>query len=458
MASEAYDLTIRQAAKALRDGTLTSVALTAAVLRRIEQTEPTLNAYITVTADIAREQAAAADAELQAGRERGPLQGIPFALKDLYDTAGIPTTAGSSFLRDRVPSEDGVVTKKLKDAGIVLTGKLTLHEFALGTTSINPHYGAVRNPWNPAHVSGGSSGGSGAAVSAGSCLGALGTDTGGSIRIPASLCGVVGLLPTYGRVSRRGVLPLSWTLDHVGPLAKSVEDAAIILNAIAGYDREDPGSADEPVDDYTGALGRDLRGLRVGLPRDPFWQQCDDPVTAACEGAVDVLRELGASVSEVALPLQAATGRLNILWAEAASYHIDTLREHPDGYGQDVRTTMEGGLAVAATTYINDQRLRRKLIEETQAVLRQVDVLVSPTTPHTAPTIAAGDPTRDLARLTHPYDVSGIPAVSLPCGFDGEGLPIGLMIGGRHFDEATVLQVAHAYEQATEWHKRRPAV
>ncbi len=455
-----YDLTIRQAADALRQGTLTAAALTDSVLERVEITEPKLNAYITVTADLAREQAAAADVELKAGRDRGPLHGIPFALKDLYDTAGIPTTGGSGFLRDRVPQEDAVVTAKLKQAGMVLTGKLNLHEFAFGTTSTNQHFGAVHNPWNPDHVPGGSSGGSGAAIAVGSCLGTLGSDTGGSIRIPASLCGVVGLMPTFGRVSRQGVLPLSWTLDHVGPLAKTVQDSALILNAIAGHDLADPGSADVAVDDYTSALGRDIRSLRVGVVRDPFWKYCDDEVTAACEAALQVLQDLGATVSELEMPLSAANGgrRLSIILAEAAAYHDKMLADHPDGYSPELRGRLAAGQAVMATDYINDQRFRTQLINETREAFRRVDVLVSPTTPTTAVTIEAGDPRADLARLTAPYDISGIPAISLPCGFDSKGLPIGLMIGARHFDEVTVLRVAHAYEQATDWHTKRPPI
>ena len=458
MASEPFTLTIREAGAALRDGTLSAVALTESVLGRIEATEPALNAYITVTAERARADAVSAEAELRAGRDRGPLHGIPFALKDLYDTAGIRTTAGSSFLRERVPEEDALVVTKLTEAGMVLTGKLGLHEFAFGTSSLNPHHGDVHNPWDPGRIPGGSSGGSGAAIAAGSCLGTLGTDTGGSIRIPASLCGVVGLMPTYGRVSRRGVLPLCWTLDHVGPLAKTVEDAALILNAIAGHDPDDPGSADLPVDDYTSALGRDLQGIRVGVPRDPFWLDCGDDVAAACETALETLRGLGATLSEVELPLEASAGRLSIIWTEAAAYHHERLRDSPQGFGEDVRTALEGGHAIPATTYINDQRLRRKLIDEASAVLQQVDVLVSPTTPATAPPISVGDPRRRLARYTHHYDVTGIPAISLPCGFDAAGLPIGLMIGARHFDEVTMCRVAHAYEQATDWHKRRPAL
>ena len=453
------DLTIRQAADALRDGSLTCLALTESVLQRIAATEPKLNAYITVTADAAREEAAAADVELRAGRDRGPLHGIPFALKDLIDTAGVRTTAGSALFRDRVPHEDAFVTGKLKRAGIVLTGKLGLHEFAFGTTSTNPHFGSIRNPWNLDHVPGGSSGGAAAAIAVGSALGALGSDSGGSIRIPASLCGVVGLMATYGRVSRSGVLPLSWSLDHVGPLAKTVEDAALILNAIAGPDPADPSSADEPVDDYTSALGRDLRGLRIGLLRDPLWHDCDDEVVTACETAVDVLREQGAIVSEVELPLLArvrSARTLDILTAEAAAYHAEWLRAQPQQYSEEVRRKLGLGAPVLATDYINQQRFRRQLIDETRQALRRVDALVSPTTATTAPTIEDGDPHAELARLTAPYDFTGIPAISVPCGIDANGLPIGLMIGARHFDEVTLCRIAHAYEQATPWHTKRP--
>ena len=458
MAVEAYELTIREAAVRLRDGRLTATALSESVLARIAVTEPRLNAYLTVTSEMAREGAARADAELTAGHDRGPLQGIPFALKDMFDVVGLPTSGGSRLLRERMPSEDAVVVEKLRAAGVVLTGKLNLHELAYGTTSVNPHFGPVRNPWQPDHVSGGSSGGGGAALAVGSCLGTLGTDTGGSVRIPAALCGVVGLMPTYGRVSRRGVLTLAWSLDHVGPIAKSVEDAALILNAIAGYDAEDPSSADVPVDDYTRDLGRDLRGVRVGLPRDPLWRDCDEEVTAVCTAAVAVLREQGASVTEVELPSMSAQGRGTILAAEAAAYHAERLSAQPDLLGESVRVRLERGSAVPAVTYINDQRIRRLLIEETRRVLRDVDVLVSPTTSIPAPTIEAGDPTSELARLTAPYDLTGIPAISVPCGFSSTGLPLGLMIGGRHFDEVTVLRVSHAYEQATTWWQRRPAL
>ena len=452
-----HDLTIAEAGAALRSGSLTCAALTESVLERIEQTEPQLNAYITVTAELARAQAARLDDELRGGRSRGPLHGIPIGLKDLVDTAGIATTGGSGFLRNRVPDRDAAVWTKLQEAGAVLPGKLNLHEFAFGTTSRNPHYGAVCNPWDTERSPGGSSGGSGAAVAAGSALAAIGSDTGGSIRIPAALCGVAGLMGTYGRVSRAGVLPLSWTLDHVGPLARTVEDAALVLNAIAGYDAQDPGSADRPVDDAAALLGEGVDGITIGVPRKMLWTHCEEDVLAHCEEALDHLRRMGAAVVEVELPLQTDRGRGMTIIAEAAAYHAKWLRERRAEYG-DVLPRIEAGLAVTAVDYINDQRLRRLFIEETRTVLAEVDVLISPTTSRTAPMIADGDEEAELARLTAPYDVTGIPAISLPCGFDRNGLPIGLMIGGRHFDEATICRVAHAYEQSTDWHRMRPEV
>ncbi len=450
-----HELSIVEAGAALRNGSMTAVELTESVLSRLEETEPLLNAYITVTADQAREQAAAADDALRDGRELGPLHGIPIALKDLVDTAGIATTGGSGFLRERIPDADATVYTKLKAAGAVMPGKLNLHEFAFGTTSRNPHYGAVCNPWDTERVPGGSSGGSGASVAVGSSLGALGSDTGGSIRIPASLCGVTGLMGTYGRVSRTGVLPLSWTLDHVGPLTKTVEDAGLVLNAIAGYDPIDPGSADVPVDDATETLTEGVDGIRIGIPRQMLWTGCEDDVIQHCEEAVDHFRSMGAIVSEVELPLQTDRPRGLTIIAEAAAYHAKWLRERRDEYG-DILPRVEAGLSVTAVDYINDQRLRRRFIDETVEVLREVDVLVSPTCSRTAPAIVDGDDTAELARLTAPYDVTGIPAISIPCGYDRNGLPIGLMIGGRHFDEATVCRVAHAYEQSTDWHLQRP--
>ena len=451
-----YDLTIAEAAAALRDGSLSALALTESVLARIEETEPALNAYMLVTADLAREQAARADEELASGLDRGPLHGIPFALKDLFDTAGIVTTGGSDFLRDRVPDADAFVVAKLHEAGIALTGKLGMHEFAFGTTSDNAHFGTIRNPWNPDYTPGGSSGGSGAAAAAGSALGTLGSDTGGSIRMPAAICGVAGLKPTRGLVSRSGVVPLSPTLDHPGPLTKTVEDSALILNAIAGYDPADPQSVDRPPEDFTRELGRDLAGLRLGVPRHPLWEDCDDEVAAACEAALEELRALGGEAVEVELPHYAAAGRLLIIPVEGAAFHEQWLREHPERYSDEIRGKVEPGLTRLAIDYIRDLETRLTIEREVLAVLGTVDLLVSPTLPRTVPTVAEGDPGSRLASYTRAYNISGLPAISVPCGLDGNGLPIGLMIAGRPFAEATVCRAAHAYERAAGWPRRPP--
>ncbi len=451
-----FELTIAEAAAALRDGSLTAAALTESVLARIEETEPALNAYLLVTADLARRQAERADEELASGLDRGPLHGIPFALKDLFDTAGIATTAGSGFLRDRVPEEDAFVVARLHEAGIVLTGKLGMHEFAFGTTSDNAHFGTIRNPWNTDYTPGGSSGGSGAAAAAGSALGTLGSDTGGSIRMPAAICGVAGLKPTRGLVSRSGVVPLSTTLDHAGPLTKSVEDSALILNAIAGYDPADPQSVERPPEDFTRELGRDLAGLRLGVPRNPLWADCDDEVAEACEAALEELRALGAEAVEVEFPLLAATGRLLISQVEGAAFHEQWLREHPERYSDEIRGKVEPGLTRPAIEYLRDLEKRRAIELEVLAVLEGVDLLVSPTIPLKVPAVAVGDPGSRLASYTRAYNISGLPAISVPCGLDSDGLPIGLMIAGRPFAEATVCRAAHACEQALGWPRRPP--
>ena len=458
MNHEPCDLTIREAAAAIRAGELTAAELTDSVLERIEATEPRLNAYITITAELARQQAATADTELADGRDRGPLHGIPIALKDLFDVEGVPTTAGSAFLLEHMPPKNAFVVDRLREAGAVLVGKLGLHEFAMGTTSNNPHFGAVHNPWDLDRVPGGSSGGSGAAVAAGSCLGSLGSDTGGSIRIPASLCGVVGLKPSSGRISRTGVFPLSETLDHAGPLTKTVEDSALILQVIAGHDPHDHMSQDIAVPDYTAELGRGVRGLRIGVPRDAQWADATDAVAEACEQALQTLHGLGAELSEVQLPLLANTERLLVSVAESALVHREWLEHYPERFGADVRARIEQGAAMTATEYLAELQVRRALTDEMRDALDHVDVLISPTTPITAPTIEAGDGGKRLGSYTRGYNYAGVPALSVPCGFDDRGLPIGLMIAGRHFDEATVLRVGHAFEQATDWHLQRPAL
>ena len=458
MAKTPYTLTIADAARSLRNGSLTAVDLTQSVLERIIETEPALNAYLTVTDDIALEQAALADAELQTGRDRGPLHGIPFGVKDVYDTADITTTAGSGFLRDRIPLDDAFVMTRLYDAGIVLTGKHNMHEFAAGTSSNNPHFGPVHNPWNLDYIPGGSSGGGAASILVGSCLGTLGSDTGGSIRTPASLTGVVGLKPTYGLVGRTGVLPRCWTFDTVGPLSKTVEDSALILNAIAAFDPNDPGAVNHPIDDYTRALNDGLDGLRIGVPRSTLWDDCSDDVAQACQSAIDLMVANGATVEDVDLPIPPDIDWTIVREAEAATYHEDWIGPHADEYGKEIYDNLVRGSSVPATAYINEQRARRQITGDVSELLQGIDLLISPTNHSTAIPIDGPEPGFAFGRYTSAHNLTGIPSISIPCGFDPAGLPIGLMLASRHFDEVTLLRAANAYEQLTDWHTKRPEV
>jgi aspartyl-tRNA(Asn)/glutamyl-tRNA(Gln) amidotransferase subunit A len=461
-ATRLEDLTLAEAAALVRGGEVSPVELTRTMLARIERLDPTLHSYITITAEAALAEAQRAEAAARLGGALGPLHGVPLALKDLFDTAGVRTTAGAKILADRVPTGDAAVVRRLREAGAVLLGKLNLHEFACGVTTANPHFGVCRNPWDPDCIPGGSSGGSAAAVAAALCYGALGSDTGGSIRIPAALCGIAGLKPTYGRVSRAGVVPLCWSLDHVGPMTRDVTDAALLLNVIAGPDRDDPASAAVPVPDSLEGLDDGVRGLRVGLPRGYFFEQADAEVLAAVEGAVEVLRAEGAAVREIAI---ADLDLLSTVFAvifvvEAAAYHQRWLRERPHDYGDDVRQRLLPGMLYPATEYVNAQRARRRILESFLAALTEVDLLVMPTVPMAAPPIP-GPPVatpNPLTRYTFAFDVTGLPALTVPCGFTAAGLPIGLQIAGRPFDEATVLRVGRAYERATDWHRRRPPV
>lgn len=450
-------LTLTEAADAVRARTISSLELTDALLDRIARLDPTYRAFITVTADEARTAARAADD----GRgPDGPLRGVPIALKDLYDTAGVRTTAGAKILADRVPDQDATVTARLRAAGSVFLGKLNMHEFAYGVSTDNPHYGTCRNPWNTGRVPGGSSGGSGVAIAAGLCLGTLGSDTGGSIRIPSSLCGITGLKPTYGLVSRTGVLPLAWSLDHVGPMARTTEDCALLLQVIAGYDPADPGSADVPVPDYTAALAGGVRGLRIGLPRAHFFERLDPVVADAVEEAARAFQREGASLVDLDVEdvgLASVAGGV-MLATEAASYHQRWLSERPDDYGVDVLRRLLGGALHSGVAYVNAQRARRQWRDRLIAATDGVDFLLAPATPVTAPPISDfGVETRaSLTRNTLPLNVAGLPCLSLPCGFDADGLPVGLQLIGRPFDEPTLLRAGHAYQGATDWHQRRP--
>ena len=451
-------LTIVEAGAMLRSGETTATALTEAAFARMNELEPRLNAFITVTADRAVAAATRADAELASGRDRGPLHGIPIGIKDLCATKGIRTTAGSKILDDWVPDEDAMVVAKLIDAGAVSIGKLNLHEFAFGTTSNNQWYGAVHNPWDVARHPGGSSGGSGAAVASGEVFAAIGTDTGGSIRMPAALCGTVGLMPTSGLVSREGVTPLSWSLDHIGPLARTVRDAAIFLNAIVGYDASDPASAMTPVGfDATSQIGHRMRGMRIGVARSQ-WANCDPDVAAAVDEALRVLADLGAIVKEIVIPTLDAGFRSSVLTAEAAAYHAQRLREHPMDFGDEIRPLLLYGLTIPAHEYINDLRLRAEFTAEVRYVMQGVDVIASPTCERVASPIAelGADAGYRYSVLTAPWNHTGQPSISVPCGFGEANMPVGLMLTGRPFEEALLCRVAHAYEQATNWHTLWP--
>lgn len=460
-ATQLHDLTLSDAAALVRARRVSPVELTRAMLARIERLDSQLISYITVTAEAALAAAEQAERAARAGDER-PLLGVPLALKDLFDTAGVRTTGGAKILAERVPERDATAVARLRRAGAVLLGKLNMHEFAFGVSTANPHFGVCRNPWDPSRIPGGSSGGSGAALAAGLCFGSLGSDTGGSIRIPAALCGITGLKPTYGRVSRAGVLPLSWSLDHAGPMARTVRDVALLLTVIAGRDPADPASTDAPVSDFTAGLEDGVRGLRVGLPRAYFFEQLEDDVAQAVEAAVEALRAEGAEVREVSVPHLdvAAAAFAPIISAEAAAYHQRWLRERPQDYGEDVRQRLFQGLLYPAVDYVNAQRARRRVLDGFLQALTEVEVLLTPAVPVTAPPIpgpAVATP-NPLTRCTFPVNLTGLPALSLPCGFDRNGLPIGLQVIGRPFDEATVLRVGHAYQRLTDWHTRRPPI
>jgi aspartyl-tRNA(Asn)/glutamyl-tRNA(Gln) amidotransferase subunit A len=454
-------LSVAESAGLIAARELSPVELTEAQLHRIEALEGRVNAFITVDGDGAMAAARTAADDIARSGVSGPLHGIAIGLKDIFGVAGVRMTAGSKILAENVAAEDAEATARLKAAGAVIPGKLNLHEFAFGATGINPHFRPAHNPWDLQRITGGSSSGSGASVAAGECVAALGTDTGGSIRIPASLCGIVGLKPTYGRVSRRGVLPLSWSLDHVGPMARSVEDAAIVLQAIAGRDPGDDSTSAEPVPDYSQALRGGVQGIRIGVPKQFFFENVNPEVESAVRSAIGLLEEMGAVATEVDAPLisEIPGGLTAIMLPEALAYHKRWMAERPDDYGDDVRYRLELGATFLAVHYVQAQRLREMAVEAwRQQVFSKVDLIATPTTPITARPVEEGDlqVTFNLIRFTNPLNFLGVPAISVPCGFSGEGLPVGLQLAGRWWDETTVLRAAHSYEQATDWHKRRP--
>jgi aspartyl-tRNA(Asn)/glutamyl-tRNA(Gln) amidotransferase subunit A len=454
---------ISELAPRLRRREISPVEVTQGCLARIEKLNPPLNAFITLIAESALAEASRAEAEILRGDWRGALHGVPVALKDLIDTAGVRTTAASALYEDRVPDHDAEVVRRLRQAGAVILGKNNLHECAYGGSSLISYFGDVHNPWDVGRIAGGSSGGSAAAVAAGMTCAAIGTDTAGSVREPAGLCGCVGIKPTYGRVSSRGVIPLCLSLDHVGPLTTTVEDAAIVLQAIAGYDSGDITSVDVPVTDYVSGLGEGAQSVRVGVPRRYFYDDLDAEVASAVELALRGIQSLGAQLREV--QLEVPTDR-RLQMAEAYAFHAENVAKSPELYLPETLRRIRAGEAVSAGEYIQRRRELEEARRSIRAAFADVDVLVTPTMPMPAPAIAdlkaAPDSLRPaelkLLRNTRPFNVWGVPAISVPCGFTSSGLPIGLQIAGPHWREDVVLRVAHAYEQATAWHKRRCAL
>lgn len=451
---------VAELSRLYESGAVSPVEVVEHTLRRIDRLDPQVNSYVTVTAEHALAQAKRAEEEIHAGRKRGPLHGVPYAAKDLLDTRGIRTTMGSKLMVDNVPDRDAAIIRRLSDAGAVMVGKAGLHEWVYGITSTNPHFGAIRNPWNLERIPGGSSGGSTAALAAGLCSFSIGSDTGGSIRIPAALCGVAGLKPTFGTVNREGAYPLADTLDTLGPFGLCVEDLALVHAVIAD---EAP-----PRVDLAGGE-RNLAGVTVGVPNRFYWDNLVPDVDRATRAALKVLESLGADLREVPVPDIEFMNRVQllILQAEASSVHRGLLEEHAEEIGKDVRMLLEQGRLVLATEYLEAQRERLILCREFEAAFNQADVLAMPAVP--IPTAHIGQ--QEIEVLGRPENVRmattrniramnlpGVPVVSVPCGFHGDGLPIGLQIAGPRFGEAIALKVAHGYEQATDWNTRTPAL
>jgi aspartyl-tRNA(Asn)/glutamyl-tRNA(Gln) amidotransferase subunit A len=456
--------TIEKLSQRIRAREISPVELTQDCLGCIERLNPKLNAFITVLADSALGEARRAEQEIFRGNYRGPLHGIPIGLKDILDTVGVPTTAASALFKDRIPVEDAEVVRRLRAAGAVILGKQNLHEFAYGGSSLISFYGEVRNPWDTTSVAGGSSGGSAASVAAGIGFAAVGTDTAGSVRLPAAYCGVVGLKPTCGRVSARGVVPLSWSFDHVGPIASSVFDAALMLNVLAGYDAGDPASVDVAVADYTRDLRETLAGLRIGLPRAFFFENLDSEVAGAIENAIQVFRELGAEIRDE-MRLEVSTDR-TLSSAESWAYHKPFVARSPELYQPATLARIKSGENISAEDVF---RARQELSAARQAIgkiFEDVDVLLTPTVPILPPRIADLQKNPEnlrpaelmMLRDTRPFNVWGIPAISVPCGFTKDGMPIGLQLAAAPWREDLVLRAACAYERATEWHEKSPDV
>jgi len=469
--SNVSQLSLSEASQLVRSKKVSPVELTHECLSRIERLNPKLNAFITVTADSALAEARQAEAEIQHERWRGPLHGIPIGLKDLIDTAGVRTTAASGLFKDRVPAQDAEIVHRLKAAGAVLLGKLNLHEFAYGGSSVISHFGPVHNPWNLDYSPGGSSGGSAAAVAAQLCYGAIGSDTGGSVRQPAGYCGIVGLKPTYGRVSTSGVIPLSWSLDHLGPMTRTVTDAALMLQVIAGYDARDTASIVVPVPNYAATIAAATSSLRLGILRAYFYEALHPEIQAAMEAALSVLKTLTRTQRDMA-PLAASDNYasmmdpyVTILRAEAYAYHKEYVSKSPELYQAQTLKRIQAGADVTTSAYIQARHQLEQIRRSVAQVFETVDLLITPTScvpPFAIADLADPNTLREkellTLRNTRPSNMLGLPTVSVPCGFTRAGLPIGMQITGPPGGEATVLRLAYAYEQATEWHKRKPTL
>jgi aspartyl-tRNA(Asn)/glutamyl-tRNA(Gln) amidotransferase subunit A len=456
-------LSLSEVADLIVQRELSPVELTQATLERISELDAQLHAYYTVFATEALAAAREAEEQIRHGSTRGPLHGIPFAVKDIYEAG--PTTGGSKLRKDYVAAQDCTAVAKLKQAGGVLLGKLATYEFALGLPTLASHFPPARNPWNLERDPGGSSSGAGAALAAGLTFGAMGSDTGGSIRWPAFCCGIVGMKATYGRVSRAGVFPLSWNLDHTGPMTRTVKDCAVMLQACAGHDPRDPASAKVPVPDFRAKLGQDITGLRIGIPRKLFADTCDPEVLAAFDAAVAHMATLGAEVSEV--EVLSFEELWAVFWplmcADAAAYHFADLQQRPDDYNPDLRLLLATGVLTSATSYLQSQRVREQIRRRMLQHLETVDVFMLPTTgslpaPIRAEALGLASTSEGFTLYTPLMNLTGFPALAVPCGFSASGLPIGFQLAGKPFDEATVFQAGYAYEQSTPWHTRHPSL
>lgn len=462
---------IHELAPKIKDGSVSPVELTEIALARIASFDPTLNSFLDVWHDEALAAAADAEREIANGNYKGPMHGIPIGLKDLVDVEGKATTAGSKVLQSNVATSNATVTERLNRAGAITVGKTNLVEFALGSAGVNPYTGDARNPWGTDKITGGSSSGSGAAVAGGLVYGALGSDTGGSIRMPASLCGLAGLKPTYGRVPRTGVLDLSWSKDHVGPMTRRTADCAHMLNVIAGHDPRDIASSNRHVPDYAADLDKRIDGLRIGVPQHFFFdpEVVDAEVLSSVNGAIELLANNGAEIVPIPMPWVSQGRAINVIIsvAEGLAVHEKLLPEHADDYTPAVRTRMLTALSVSAVDYIRAQRARQAFSVQMAEATKNVDVLATPSIPVLAHTIAEctvppgealAEKGHEIPLFTSIFDVTGEPSHSVLCGFDSTAMPIGLMISGHAFDESTVLRVGHAYEELTDWHTRRPTI